>query len=202
MKVVGNARLKCENFNGVSDKLRKELIKKLKPNEIARFNLLNGSYEPSLGRVGFGASRSIALKDRIFDPYAVNEKGEEVGAYVEIGVPETIANNAVSRCKKYWVNSIATGIPGNGQFELMEGNIEDMETFEFLCLSNKSKDNKYRDTFREPEYEAVDAQKIIAGEREKDFKELSVKLARLAKDDPEKAAELSKYIPKKKDPVS
>ena len=70
MKVVGS-------FNKVSEKLRKELIPVVRPNEIIRFQLLNGSFEPALGRVGFGASRSIRLNDRILDPYAVENKDDQ-----------------------------------------------------------------------------------------------------------------------------
>lgn len=197
MKVVGT-------FNKVSEKLRKELIPVLKPNEIARFQLLNGSFEPALGREGFGAARSIRLQDRILDPYAKESKDEKGGIiyeaeYVDIGVPETIRENRVERCKKHWVESIAIGIPGNGQFALSQASIDEMEVMEFLCLSNGNKSNPYRDKSREPIYEKVDAAAILAKEREKDFKEIKARLSRLAKDDPEKAAELGKLIPKQKE---
>lgn len=193
MKVVGT-------FNKVSEKLRKELIPVLQPNEIARFQLLNGSFEPALGREGFGAARSIRLQDRILDPYAKgSEKDGWEAEYVDIGVPETIRENRVERCKKYWVESIAIGIPGNGQFALSQASIDEMEVMEFLCLSNGSKSNPYRDKSREPMYEKVDATAILAKEREKDFKEIQARLARLAKDDPDKAAELGKLIPKQKE---
>lgn len=195
MKVIGS-------FNKVSDKLKKELIKSVKPNEIIRFQLLNGVYEPAIGREGFGASRSIRLSDRIYDPYQTeskNEKGETVyeGGYVDIGVPETIKEGRVEKCKKYWVNSIAGGIPGNGQFELMGGNVDDMEVMEFLCLSNGNPANPYRDKSKDPIYEVVDAAAITERENEKTFKELQAKLARFAKDNPEKAKQLGKFIPEK-----
>lgn len=196
MRVVGNARLTCENFNGVSDKLKKELIKPLKPGEVVRFNLLNGSFEVSLGREGFGSSRSIRTNDRILDPYAKDSDGKEVGAYVEIGVPETIKDGRVEKCRKFWVNSIAVGIPGNGQFELRSDSIEDMEVYEFLCLSNKSKDNPHRDKTKEPEYEVVDATAILAKEKEQTLKELKAKLARFSRENPEEAKELAKLLPK------
>lgn len=193
MKVVGT-------FNKVSEKLRKELIPVLKPNEIARFQLLNGSFEPALGREGFGAARSIRLQDRILDPYAKgNEKDGWEPEYVDIGVPETIRENRVERCKKHWVESIAIGIPGNGQFALSQASIDEVEVMEFLCLSNGNKSNPYRDKSREPIYEKVDAAAILAKEREKDFKEIQARLSRLAKDDPAKAAELGKLIPKPKE---
>lgn len=191
MKVVGN-------FNKVSEKLRKELIPVVGQNEIVRFQLLNGSFEPSLGREGFGAARSIVLMDRIYDKYQKDESGTEVGGYVDIGVPDVIKENRVERCKKYWVESIAVGIPGNGQFALSSSSIDEMEILEFLCLSNGSKGNPYRDKSKEPTYEKVDTKAILAKEREKDFKEIQAKIARLAKDDPEKAAELSKLIPQSK----
>ena len=106
MKVVGNSARKYENFNGVSDKLKQELIKPLKPGQVGHFQLLNGSYDPSLKREVFGASKSIRLSDRIFAPYAVeviDEKTKSVtyeGAYVDIGVPVTVKNGIVEKCEK------------------------------------------------------------------------------------------------------
>lgn len=187
MKVVGS-------FNKVSEKLRKELIPVVRPNEIIRFQLLNGSFEPALGREGFGAAKSIRLNDRIFDPYQVDSEGNEVGGYVDIGVPETIKEGRVERCKKYWVVSIANGIPGNGQFELVSGNVDEMEIMEFICLSNGSKNNPHRDTSKEPVYEKVDAKAILAKEKAADKKELENKLKRFARNNPEEAAEMLKAL--------
>jgi hypothetical protein len=192
MKVVGS-------FNKVSEKLRKELIPQVRPNEVIRFQLLDGQYEPALGRVGFGASRSIRLNDRILDPYhteSKDEKGNVVyeSAYVDIGVPDLIKEGRVERCKKHWVNSIAGGIPGNGQFELMSGSVDDMEIMEFLCLSNGNKDNKHRDPSKDPIYEKVDSKSILAKEKEYERKELQNKLKRFAKNNPEEAAEMLKAL--------
>lgn len=200
MKVVGS-------FNKISEKLRKELIPIVKPNEIIRFQLLNGQYEPALGRVGFGASRSIRLNDRILDPYHAEMKDEKgnvlkddkgnvlyESAYVDIGVPETIKEGRVERCKKHWVNSIAGGIPGNGQFELVSGNVDEMEVMEFLCLSNGNSGNPHRDVSREPIYEKVDAKAILAKEKAADKKELENKLKRFARNNPEEAAEMLKAL--------
>lgn len=204
MKVVGS-------FNKISEKLRKELIPVVKPNEVIRFQRLDGVYEPAIQREGFGASKSIRLSDRIYDPYAKevkdekgnvkkNEKGEieYEGEYVDIGVPDVIKEGRVERCKKYWVNSIANGIPGNGQFDFIGGNVEDMEIVEFLCLSNSNKDNPHRDKSKEPLWEKVNARAIMQREQEKEFKELQARLARISKDNPEKAAELAKMLPKEK----
>ncbi len=202
MQVIGNARLRSENFNGVSDKLKKELIKPVKKDELINFQLLNGSYDVILKREAFGASRSIVLKDRIFDPYAVDDKDKEVGAYVEIGVPETILNGRVEKCKKIWVESIANGIPGNGSFSLSAESIEDMETYEILCLMNGNKDNPHRGKSKEAKYEVVYPEKAAAAQKEKDFKELKNKIARLTKDDPEQAALLSEFLPKEKKAVT
>ena len=199
MQVVGNSRLRCENFNGVSDALKKELIKPVTQGELIHFQLLNGSWDVTLKRECFGASRSIRLRDRIWDKYAVNEKGEEVGAYVEIGLPEEIVNGNVVKCKKFWVDSIANGIPGNGEFSLAADNIADMEIYEILCLKNGNKDNPHRGKSKEPEYEIVRPDKIAAVQTEKDFKELKAKLTRFAKNNPEKAEELSKLIPATKE---
>ena len=199
MQVVGNARLRSENFNGVSDKLKQELIPKTKPGDILNFQLLNGVYDPSLGREAFGASRSIPLRDRIYDKYAQNDKGEEVGAYVQIGVPETITEGRVERCKKFWVESIANGIPGNGEFQLMSDSISDMEIFEILCLSNGNENNPYRDKTKTALYKRVDVEGIRKTQAEKDFKELQAKLKLFAKQNPEEASKLSELIPSKKE---
>jgi len=192
MKVVGS-------FNNVSERLKKELIPQVGQNDIIRFQLLNGQYEPSLGREGFGASRSIPLSDRIFDPYQKEEKNSKgeisyIGGYVDIGVPDTIREGRVERCKKHWVNSIANGIPGNGQFELSSANVDEMETVEFLMLSNKSADNPFRDKSKDPVYEKVDAKAILRKEKDKDKKELENKLKRFAKTNPEEAAEFLKIL--------
>ncbi len=194
MKVVGN-------FNKVSEKLRKELIKQVKPNEVLHFQLLNGVYDPELKREAFGASRSIMLQDTILDPYAKEEtidgKIEYTPDYVDIGVPSVIKEGRVERCKKFWVEALANGIPGNGQFHLVGGNIDDMLAYEVLCLSNGNKDNPYRDKSKEPLFEIVDVDKNIRDQKEKDYKELKAKLSRFAKDNPEEAQELSKIISKK-----
>lgn len=187
MKVVGS-------FNKVSEKLRKELIPLVRPNEVIRFQLLNGQYEPALGREGFGASKSIRLNDRIYDPYQKDEKGAEVGGYVDIGVPDTIKEGRVERCKKHWVHSIANGIPGNGQFSLVSGNVEDMEVMEFLLLSNGNPSNPHRDASSQPLYEKVDAKAIVAKEKAADKKELENKLKRFARNNPEEAAEMLKAL--------
>jgi hypothetical protein len=193
MKVIGS-------FNNVSEKLKKELIKPLKPGEAARFQLLNGQLDISTKRIVFGASKSISLKDRIYDPYIKDSEDKEVGGYVDIGVPEEggIKDNRVERCKKFWVNSVVNGVPGSGAFTLHAGNVEDMEAYEFLCLSNKSFNNPYRDTKREADYELLDEVSLKAVQDEKDFKELQSKLARYSRTNPEKAKELSKLIPAQK----
>lgn len=208
MQVIGNAKLRSENFNGVSDKLRQELIKPVKPGEQIYYQLLNGSYDVTLKREVFGASKSIPLKDRIYDPYAEvqkNEKGEVEkdkegktiykGAYVEIGVPDEIINGRVERCKKHWVDSIANGIPGNGQFDFRGGNIADMEIYEFLCLSNKNAENPYRDPSKDPVYKRVNPEDDRKKEDEKNYREALAKVRRYAKD-PEKAKEIAGMLPK------
>lgn len=193
MQVIGNAKLRSENFNGVSEKLKRELIKPLKPKEQAHFQLLNGSYDVTLKREVFGASKSISLRDRIRDPYALGEDGKEVGGYVEIGVPEEILNGRVERCKKFWVDSIVNGIPGNGQFEFTEGNIRDMEIYEFLCLSNKNSENPYRDASKEPSYKRVNPEDDRKKEDEKAYRETLAKLRRFTKD-PEKKKEIESML--------
>ena len=195
MQVVGNARLRSENFNGVSEKLKSELIPKVQPGDILNFQLLNGVYDAALGREAFGASRSIPLRDRIYDKYAQDETGKEVGAYVEIGVPETINNGRVERCKKFWVESVANGIPGNGEFQLMADSIQDMEIFEILCLSNGNVNNPFRDKTKSALYKRVDVNGMRKEQADKDFKELQAKLKLFAKQNPEQASKLSEHIP-------
>jgi hypothetical protein len=211
MQVVGNAANRSENFNGVSDKLKEELIKQVKQGQLIHFQLLNGMYDVTLKRETFGASRSITLRDRIYDPYASevkDEKGNVVkdkngdtqykGAYVEIGVPDSIINGRVEKCKKFWVESIANGIPGNGQFSLSADSISDMETYEILCLMNGNKDNPHRGKSKEAQYEVVYPSKVAQAQKDKDLKELKSKIARLTKENPEAAAELSELLPKEK----
>jgi hypothetical protein len=188
MKVVGS-------FNKVSDRLKKELIPAVKPNEIIFLQLLQGHFEPSIGRVGFGSSRSLRLSDTIFDPYArKNEKGEYEGEYVDIGIPDKIKDGRVESCKKFWVNSVTPGIPGNGEFQLTGGNIDDMLNLEFFCLSNGNANNPYRDKSKEPLYEVVNPKAILEKEKANDKKELENKFRRFAKNNPEEAAEILKTL--------
>ena len=199
MQVVGNAANHSENFNGVSDKLKEELIKEVGHGQQIYFQLLNGSYDVVLKRECFGASRSIRLRDRIYDPYAKEIKDGKgnvtyKGTYVEIGVPEEIINGRVEKCKKFWVESIANGIPGNGQFSLSADSINDMEIYEILCLSNGNKDNPHRGKSKAPDFEIVYPEKAALAQNEKDFKELESKLKRFAKNNPEKAAALIKEV--------
>lgn len=198
MQVIGNAKLRCENFNGVSEKLKKELIKPLEPGEVVHFQLLNGSYDVTLKRDVFGAARSLRLRDRIKDPYAVNEKGEEVGAFVEIGVPDSIVNGMVQKCKKHWIHSLANGLPGNGQFDLSGDSIDELEIYEFLCLANGNNDNPYRGKSKAADYEIIYPDKVAKAQNEKDFKELQAKLTRYVKNNPDKAKELTGLLPKNK----
>lgn len=111
-------------------------------------------------------------------------------------MPDNIVNGRVESCKKYWVNSIAVGIAGNGSFALSADSIEDMETYEFLCLSNKSNDNPHRGKSKQSEYEAVYPERLAEAQQEKDFKELQSKLTRFSKNNPEKAKELTSLLPK------
>lgn len=193
MKVVGS-------FNKVSEKLKKELIKPVKNGEIVHLQLLNGSYDPTLKRECFGASKAIRLSDTIYDPYAKgNEKDGYEGEFVDIGVPEIIKDGRVEKCKKFWVDAIANGVPGNGNFELIGGNINEMQVYEFLCISNKNGRNPYRDTSKNAEYEIVDTEAIIKQEKEQAVKELRNKLNRLVKENPEEAKSILENIklPKK-----
>jgi hypothetical protein len=154
MKVVGQ-------FNNVSEKLKKELIKPLKRGQSINFRLLNGELDLGTGRMVFGSSVGIPTFDRIWDPYHKEIKGEgdEVtyeGDYVDIGVPQVIKDNRVERCKKFFVNASVVGIPGNGTFSFTGGNISDMEFYEIFCLSNKNGLNKHRATDKDPIYEMID----------------------------------------------
>ncbi len=192
MKVLGS-------FNNVTDKLKEELIKQVKPGEIVRFQLLHGSFDPVLQREVFGAAKAIRLSDRIYDPYIKNSKGEEIGGYVDIGVPDIIREGRVERCKKYWVESIANGIPGNGQFSFTGGNVLQMEIYEFLCLANGNKNNPHRDKSTLPVYEIIDVEATIRKQADQDYKELAARIKLLSRTDPERASELSKLIPKSKE---
>lgn len=198
MKIVGS-------FNKVSEKLKEELIPTVKRGEVVHFQLLNGSYDPSAGRECFGASKSIRLMDTIYDPYAKkNEKGEYIGEYVEIGVPADggIKEGRVERVKKFWVESIANGIPGNGQFHFTGGDISQMEIFEFLCLSNGSSLNPHRDTSKPATHTRIDVEANLRKEKDKDKKELENKLRRFAKQYPDEAKEFEKIIAGDKNPAT
>jgi hypothetical protein len=192
MKVVGS-------FNKVSDKLKQELIKPMPKGKAVNFQLLNGSYDPNLKREVYGSSKSIRLRDTIFDPYLKDDSGKEVGGLVEIGVVDKVQKGEVTKCKKYWVEALANGIPGNGQFSLSSGSISDVEVYEFLCLSNGSDDNPYRSTNELPKYKRIDVDAVNKAAKEKELKELKARVARLAKDNPTEAKTLADLLLKDED---
>jgi hypothetical protein len=192
MKVVGS-------FNKISDKLKQELIKPMPKGKAVNFQLLNGSYDPNLKREVYGASKSLRLRDTIFDPYLKDDSGKEVGGLVDIGVVSKIKDGRVEKCKKYWVEALANGIPGNGQFSLSSGSISDIEVYEFLCLSNGREDNPYRSTDQLPQYRIVDVDAVNKAAKEKELKELRARVTRLAKDNPTEAKTLADLLPKDED---
>lgn len=150
-----------ENFNNVSEKLKKELIKPLGKDGVANYRLLNGQLDIGSGMEVFGASRSIRSQETIWDPYHKEKKGEDgrveyEGAWVDIGVPDVVKNNVVERCKKYLVDSASVGIAGNGRFTLRGDNADDVAFHEVFSLSLRNGINPYRAEGSTPEFEYID----------------------------------------------
>lgn len=170
-----------KKLNNISEDLKKT-IPEFGPGKVAEFKLVKGgnliriSSSPN-GQPGneesktvesFGSSRVIVLKDRIYDPF----KKE----YVDIGVPDEDDGERMIRPKKHKITSVGDNIFLNGFFTLSGDNVEDVETFEFLWLSNKREDNANRAKGVEPEYKYVD-KKVEAKKKEGRLKNKALALA-------------------------
>lgn len=141
-----------KNFNRISDKLREECIKPF-DNGVKTFRMLNGvkNNDPDITeRIKtpvFYPDAQIRTFDRIKDPYA----NEGKGGFVDIGVVEHFDLTTEQPTKFRFV---VRG-QGIGLFVLDAGSIDDVELYEFLCISNENKNFKYRDTRVVPLFEEV-----------------------------------------------
>lgn len=125
-------------FNDISEDLKNELIPQFRDGEVVRFRLQGGKYEPATGLHSFGATYNIVLKDRIKD---------KDGRYKEIGVPDQVDGDHVTRVKKFRLEASGYGRDQflTGDFSLTRGNIEHDEIIDFLFLSNRCGTRKGRD---------------------------------------------------------
>jgi hypothetical protein len=137
-----------KNFNNISQELRDECIPPFSAGEIKTFRMLNGvvNNDPDiterLKQPVFYPDAQIRTWDRIKDPFAKKDKdGNWISGFVDIGVVETF-DIATERPTKYKLLVKGQGI---GVFVLSGDSIEDVELYEFLCISNENSKFKYRD---------------------------------------------------------
>ncbi len=141
-----------KNFNKISDKLREECIPQF-DDGIKTFRMLNGvvNNDPDitlrLKTPVFYPDAQIRTYDRIKDPYA----NEGKGGFVDVGVIE-LFDLTTEQPTKFRLVVKGQGV---GVFVLNAGSIEDVELYEFLCISNENKSFKYRDKSRTPLFEEV-----------------------------------------------
>lgn len=140
-------KLPKSGVNMISEKLYAD-IPKFKENETKVFQTLNGipNGDPDLTErakepILYGHCQ-IPTQDRIKDPYT----GEHINiGVVEDFVPET---SAVLKYKLF--------VPGMhegkfwGKFTLKQGNQDDEELYEYLCICNYNRDNPNRNKKTEP----------------------------------------------------
>lgn len=152
MKVVGK-------FNKISEKLKKE-IPSYKRGTVINFQMLNGKKndDPDSNarqKTPFlYPATQIPTKDRIFDPYLEDEKGKEVGGYVDIVVDPVMDGERLLSHRFFMPGLEAPQF--HGRFALTAGKIGDDELFEYLWLSNHNKDNPHRDESIEALYRVLD----------------------------------------------
>jgi hypothetical protein len=142
-----------KNFNNVSEELIKECIPPFGIDEIRTFRMLNGvvNNDPDiterLKQPVFYPDTQIRTWDRIRDPYANGGKG----GFVDIGVVEKFDLTSERPTKFRFV---VRG-QGVGMFVLSGSSIEDVELYEFLCITNRNANFKYRDKKVEALFEMV-----------------------------------------------
>jgi hypothetical protein len=142
-----------KNINNISDKLKEECIPEFKSDEVKTFRMLNGvlNNDPDITErmktPVFYPNTQIRTWARIKDPFM----NEGKGGFVDIGVVETF-DLATERPTKY--RCVVKG-QNVGQFTLRGDVVEDVELYEFLCLSNENEGYKYRDAKVTPLFEEV-----------------------------------------------
>ena len=141
-----------KNFNRISDKLIEECIPPFNDG-VKTFRMLHGvvNNDPDITErlkvPVFYRDTQIRTWDRIKDPYANDGKG----GYVDIGVIEHFDLSTEQPTK---FRLVVRG-QGVGMFTLNAKSVEDVELYEFLCISNENANFKYRDTTRTPLFEEV-----------------------------------------------
>lgn len=150
-----------KTFNNISDKL-KATIPVLKPGEVAVFQMLNGVPNPepdekerSRSPILYG-KRQIQTNFRIYDPFQTDEKGVEVGGYVDVGCVDSW-NKDEPLNFRFFLPGMGQTSQFQGKFQLAAGNIKDMELYEVLWLSNEREGNPHRDKTAEPLFKILDS---------------------------------------------
>jgi len=159
---------RLKNFNNISDKLYNS-IPKLKQGEIKVFHMLNGIANPDpdiderMKRPVLYGAVQLRTWARIRDPFIKNEKGDEVGGYVDIGLVKDFdtTTERPSSFKTVVVGKVASE-RGAGYFTLNGDRIEDAELYEILYLSPENKRNNTTGDALFEEVEAIDENETVA----------------------------------------
>lgn len=139
-----------KNFNNISEKLIEECIPKLEG--VASFHMLTGTTILHVNEDG-GETKEfvypkvqIPTRDRIKDPFT--------GKYVDIGVVKDFDGDNV-KSTVFFMPGMGTDRFA-GRFSLHEGNVDEEEMYEYLCICNYNAKNPHRDKRVEPLFEIVD----------------------------------------------
>ncbi len=147
-----------KNFNNISEELRAECIPDFGSGEIRTFRMLNGvinndpEIDQRLKRPIFYPDTQIRTWTKIKDPFKRNDRGEVKGGFVEVGVVENfdIATETPTKFK------LLVKGQNIGMFVLNGDSVDDVEMYEFLCISNENASFKYRDKTVTPLFEIVE----------------------------------------------
>jgi len=138
-----------KNLNNVSDTVKKYLDSiKLKPGQIVKYRLLNGTpnIDPQRKKgddMIYPSCIAIGLQEKVKDPE---------GGIKQVGVVKTFDDKK----QPVFAAFILTPQKGDGGFFFLSGDkIADIEMYDVLELKNNNKSNPYRDTSVIPVFERV-----------------------------------------------
>lgn len=138
--------------NNISDKLKDYLKEReLKPGEIVKYRLLNGTKNVDPKRrkgeeMLFPASTCVVTSERIIDP--------GTNKVVQIGMVKSFNDlNLQPTFGKFYAKPDAGT---NGIFAIHADRVNELDFYEILELSNKNKSNPFRDESILPLYERID----------------------------------------------
>lgn len=148
-----------KTFNNISAELKSK-IPKLNPNDSVVFKMTNGVPNPEPDEKERSkdpilySKVQLLTKFRVFDPYQVDESGQKVGGYVDVGCVESWKGDDPQAFRCFVPGVGMSRFPG--KFELKGGVVADEELFEILWLSPQRKGGPCPDSSVEVVFEIQD----------------------------------------------